>query len=55
MRFIKRCSKVISGKMFFYFFQGEKVNKGTVIPVSNEKDIFNCFGLDYLEPTDRDW
>ena len=42
--------------IFFAFFcQNEKVNKGTIVPVSNEKDIFNRFGLDYLEPNDRDW
>ncbi|XP_066927392.1 DNA polymerase lambda-like [Clytia hemisphaerica] len=34
---------------------GEKVNKGTSISISSEKDIFEYFGLDYLKPTDRDW
>lgn len=38
-----------------FIFQGEKVNKGTVLPVSCEEDIFKYFGLDYLKPTERDW
>jgi len=33
----------------------EKLSKGTIVPIFHEKDIFRHLGLDYLEPTDRDW
>jgi len=33
----------------------EKLNKGSFVHVTTEKDIFDHFGLDYLQPTDRDW
>ncbi|KAI3388799.1 hypothetical protein SNEBB_010786 [Seison nebaliae] len=32
---------------------GEKVNRGTPLPVKNEQDIFRYLGLDYLEPNER--
>lgn len=34
---------------------GEKTSKGQVVPVCSESDIMKHLGLDYLEPTERDW
>jgi DNA polymerase/3'-5' exonuclease PolX len=33
----------------------ERLAEGTPLPVSNEKDVFQYLGLDYLEPHERDW
>ncbi|XP_065071348.1 DNA polymerase lambda-like isoform X1 [Rhopilema esculentum] len=33
----------------------EKLHEGAIVPVFNEEDIFRHIGLDYLQPTERDW
>ena len=34
---------------------GEKIFEGTPLPVFSEKDVFDCLGLEYREPHERDW
>ena len=33
----------------------EKIFEGTLLPVFNEKDVFDYLGLEYREPHERDW
>lgn len=33
----------------------EKIFEGTPLPVFSEKDVFDCLGLEYREPHQRDW
>ena len=38
-----------------FVIQGEKTNKGQVVVVTSEADVFKYLDLDFLQPTDRDW
>ena len=33
----------------------ERLTEGTPLPVTNERDVFQYLGLEYLEPHERDW